>query len=620
LHAAQASLRALQSESAGRIYGLKAQVQQARDAYEALRGKAEVRLKQQHSEIRRLSALNERLRYWQQITDAESKSRELIDSATRESQALVGEARMKLSAAEHRFAAIISDAERKAGAVEAAARSRVAEIEAEIARNRAAGLAETEGLIRQGVETMEAARAQAKSIRDEAERSAQVIAGEAWDAKKDLGRLQQLVQAIENQISGYGDRYLVPMYSVLDGLSGEMGHTEAGKNLKKAREESRAMVSDGRAALCDYAEQARRETAIRFVLDAFNGKVDAILSRVKSDNQGTLGQQIRDAFAIVNHHGGAFRDARITDAYLASRLEELKWGAVAARLKQQERDEQRALREQARDEERVRREAEREQREAAKQAESEQRAMARLEAEMREQEDVRRAELEASLREALLRAGADERAQLEARLRSDAEQQIARQRAAFELEIKDRDERLQEALARGQRAKSMAEQTKQGNVYIISNIGSFGDGIYKIGMTRRIDPQERIDELGDASVPFDFDVHAFIKADDAPALERQLHRSFKRMQVNKVNVRREFFRLGIIEIREELERLGIHVNWTMASAAAEYRETLEIERRIDSDPEALEQWLRGQSLLESAVDSKLLGSDEANEAVSAVDN
>ena len=113
------------------------------------------------------------------------------------------------------------------------------------------------------------------------------------------------------------------------------------------------------AATCDYAEASRRETAIRFILDAFNGKVDAILARVKADNAGTLAQQIGDSFEIVNRHGEAFRDARITSEYLNARLAELKWAALANHLKAQERDEQRRVKEQAREEERVRRETDR---------------------------------------------------------------------------------------------------------------------------------------------------------------------------------------------------------------------------------------------------------------------
>ena len=91
---------------------------------------------------------------------------------------------------------------------------------------------------------------------------------------------------------------------------------------------------------------------------------------------------------------------------------------------------------------------------------------------------------------------------------------------------------------------------KAGYVYVISNIGSFGENIYKIGMTRRLDPQDRVDELGDASVPFKFDVHAMIFSDDAPALEAALHRAFEDKKVNMVNHRREFFHVTLDEIKE----------------------------------------------------------------------
>ena len=95
---------------------------------------------------------------------------------------------------------------------------------------------------------------------------------------------------------------------------------------------------------------------------------------------------------------------------------------------------------------------------------------------------------------------------------------------------------------------------KAGYVYVISNIGSFGPNVYKIGMTRRLDPQDRVDELGDASVPFNFDVHAMIFSDDAPALEAALHRAFEDRKINMVNTRREFFNVTLDEIKEVVKK------------------------------------------------------------------
>jgi vacuolar-type H+-ATPase subunit I/STV1 len=113
---------------------------------------------------------------------------------------------------------------------------------------------------------------------------------------------------------------------------------------------------------------------------------------------------------------------------------------------------------------------------------------------------------------------------------------------------------LEEELAKKERAKSMAEQTKAGNVYIISNIGSFGENIYKIGMTRRLIPEDRVRELGDASVPFPFDIHFMISSDDAPKLESLLHEKFWSFRYNFVNDRKEFFKVDIQTIKEVIEK------------------------------------------------------------------
>lgn len=142
------------------------------------------------------------------------------------------------------------------------------------------------------------------------------------------------------------------------------------------------------------------------------------------------------------------------------------------------------------------------------------------------------------------------------------------QRAEFEAKLASLQEQLRQAEEKNQRALSMVQQTRTGHVYVISNIGSFGGDMFKIGMTRRLEPTDRVRELGDASVPFEFDVHA-IFSEDAPTLEKQLHRNFLRQQVNKVNPRKEFFRLAIADIKQELEVLGVQTQWSMAAQARE---------------------------------------------------
>ena len=118
------------------------------------------------------------------------------------------------------------------------------------------------------------------------------------------------------------------------------------------------------------------------------------------------------------------------------------------------------------------------------------------------------------------------------------------------------------------------QNTRAGFVYVISNIGSFGEGIYKIGMTRRLEPMDRIKELGSASVPFEFDVHAMIFSEDAPALENILHKTFRKYEVNKVNQRKEFFRIPLSEIEKVVtENHNATVIFTEIAKAEQYRES-----------------------------------------------
>lgn len=132
-------------------------------------------------------------------------------------------------------------------------------------------------------------------------------------------------------------------------------------------------------------------------------------------------------------------------------------------------------------------------------------------------------------------------------------------------------ESLRMAEERKERAISMAQQTRCGYVYIISNVGSFGEGVYKIGLTRRVFPMDRVTELSNASVPFPFDVHAFIYSEDAPGLEAALHRRFEERKVNCVNHRKEYFRVSLDEIRTEVESLGFCCEWVEQPTASQWR-------------------------------------------------
>lgn len=379
----------------------------------------------------------------------------------------------------------------------------------------------------------------AMKIVADAENRAKEIAGSAYEAKEFAETYQAVAKSMKNKIEGYGDEWIVPNRSVLDELAENYEFTDAGRELQKARELTKSLIKTSKAASCGYVEPNRRNTAIKFVLDAFNGKVDSTLSKIKHNNYGKLSQEIKDAFQLVNYNGSAFRSAKITDIYLQARLNELKWGVAVNEIILEEKEEQRRIKEQLREEEKARREYER----AIKEAEKEEKTI---------QQAIEKATKE------LMLAGEEQRLVLEQKL--------------AELQIK-----FEEAEAKNQRAISMAQQTRSGHVYIISNIGSFGEDVYKIGMTRRLEPLDRVRELGDASVPFAFDVHAMIYSDDAPSLENHLHKVFNDKQVNKVNSRKEFFNVSIKDIKSTVANMNIDAHWTMFADAKEYRESLAIE-------------------------------------------
>lgn len=150
---------------------------------------------------------------------------------------------------------------------------------------------------------------------------------------------------------------------------------------------------------------------------------------------------------------------------------------------------------------------------------------------------------------------------------------------------------LQHAEERRDRAISMAQQTRCGYVYVISNIGSFGEGVYKIGMTRRIDPMQRVRELGDASVPYPFDVHAMIYTEDAPGLESHLHKVFDLYKVNTINWRKEYFRVPLDKIQSEVERSGIQCEWVSKPEASQYYESERMRSIGNLDAEELNQYM-----------------------------
>ena len=473
----------------------------------------------------------------------------VILDAQKEADRILAEAKQEVEAAQARSREILAQATRQSESELEKAREEAKQIRAD-ARTR------SDEAARKAASVMDSANREAHLVLDNANRRAQEIAGSAFEAVQNAEKFEQIAKAMKNLIEGYGDQYVIPSRSLLDELADDYSFTEAGQELRNARDRSRQMVKGRTAGTCDYVETNRRETAITFVVDAFNGKVDSILSRTKESNIGTLEQEIRDAFNLVNHNGAAFRSARIEPSYLEARLTELRWAATALEIKARDKEEQRRIKEQIREEEKAQRDFERAMREAAKEEESLRRAMDKIKAQV--------------------------------------DKASEEQRLNYETQLAEMAQKLREVEERNQRAMSMAQQTRAGNVYVISNVGSFGEDVFKIGMTRRLDPLDRVHELGNASVPFSFDVHAMIESEDAPSLETRLHQLFLTAQVNKINSRKEFFRVPIKAIREEVERLGIATRWTLTATAKEYRETLAIEKALRENPEQGRLWLESQ--------------------------
>ena len=191
-----------------------------------------------------------------------------------------------------------------------------------------------------------------------------------------------------------------------------------------------------------------------------------------------------------------------------------------------------------------------------------------------------------------MRQEAEERKRLETeRKKVEAEeskyqQEIQRitdqMQSAHDAELAALRKRLEEVTALVAQVQEKKEEIinlqngKAGTVYIISNIGSFGDHVFKVGMTRRLEPQDRVNELGDASVPFPFDVHSFIFSEDAVALETALHRELDSRRVNKVNLRKEFFNVSIDELKAIVERIDPTAPFRVTALAEQYRQSLSI--------------------------------------------
>ncbi|EIW9272229.1 DUF4041 domain-containing protein [Klebsiella variicola] len=320
------------------------------------------------------------------------------------------------------------------------------------------------------------------------------------------------------------------------------------QSIRDNREEQKELHNNNNAVWCSTewtVSGSKREgkkfsnRIIKLTLRAFNGECDAAISGCSYRNVNTMKKRIQKAYETLNKMNEV-NQVLIGKKFLELKLQELALVYEYHEKRYQEREEQRELRAQMLEEERAQKELDK----AVKEAEAE----------------------EKRYKAALEKA------------REELAQAQEGQRTEWQNKVNELEEALALAEQEGQRAISMAQQTRAGHVYIISNIGSFGETVFKIGMTRRLNPQDRVDELGGASVPFRFDVHAMIKSDDAPSLETALHQRFTDARVNKVNHRKEFFNVSLDEIKQAVYDLcGDKADFIETALAKDYFETKAIE-------------------------------------------
>ncbi len=325
-------------------------------------------------------------------------------------------------------------------------------------------------------------------------------------------------------------------FSNYEGMTSE----ECKNELILLKEEQKLLISQN-TALTVTSDATKREinNNMKQAIRCFNSECDNIISAITSKNIDSLSNKILRSFSTLNT---IFQTdgIKISSNFLRLKFEELDLVYAISLKKEKEREIQREIKAQIVEEEKVRREIERAKQKIEKEESQFKNEINKLMAYMQKASDI------------------------EKQLYIDKIRELENKVKLLELDKENVLEREQ--------------NTRAGFVYVISNIGSFGENIYKIGMTRRLEPMDRIAELGSASVPFKFDVHAMIFSEDAPTLETTLHHTFKQYEVNKVNSRKEFFKIDLQHVEKIVKQYhNSTVNFNLFAEASEYRESLTLE-------------------------------------------
>lgn len=321
--------------------------------------------------------------------------------------------------------------------------------------------------------------------------------------------------------------------------------------LDDVRHRQKAMIREKTAAMAkklfalsgDYKAGERfTKGIVQHTLMTFNAECENAVSAVKFGNYESMKARIQKVFDKLNKLN-EINTVAISEDYLHLKLEELDLAYSYAQKVQEEKEYAREQRAIQRENAKVQREMEEARRKLEKEQTHYQNMMVRLEEQLASEQSAGRREF------------------IEEKISAAKDELISIEKAIADVDYRQANERA-------------------GYVYVISNIGAFGDGVYKIGMTRRLEPLDRIDELSGASVPFRFDVHALIFSSDAPKLETALHNAFADRRVNMVNGRKEFFRVPLAEIEKVVrENHDRTVEFTYTATAQQYRESLAMQKR-----------------------------------------
>lgn len=352
-----------------------------------------------------------------------------------------------------------------------------------------------------------------------------------------INKLQEEYKILNNDYT-----YEISKFTIEDNITSE--EYKSKYNLSILREKTLTKIG----AALDTVYQSNNHSVKEInsdekqLLRCFNSEIAAILTSITIKNIDSSKKKIIRTFETLNKLFETDK-VSISSNMLEIKLEQADLMYAYQYQKEQERLQQKAIREQMVEEEKVRREIEKEKAKIEKEENQFKKEITKLMGYMQKS--------------------------------NEAEKQL------YIDKIHELEAKLKQVEADKKDVLNREQNTRAGYVYVISNIGSFGEDVYKIGMTRRLEPMDRVKELGDASVPFEFDVHAMIFSDDAPALETVLHNTFRDNQVNKVNPRKEFFRVKLSEIEKVVkENFNATVTFTKVAEAAQYRESLKLEQAV----------------------------------------